>query len=482
MEGSLKNQIVTSMIWRFGERILAQLVTFVVSVVLARLLTPEDYGNVALLMVFIDLANVFVVHGFSSALVQKKDADNGDFSSVFYFSICVTLILYSVFFICAPALGKIFNSPELPDLFRVLAIRIPLSGINSVQNAYVQRNMLFKRFFYATLGGTIGSAVLGIYLAYSGFGAWALIAQYLGNAFCDTLILWLTVKWRPDKTFSWKKLKNLLDFGWKMLGSQLIHVIYNRLSTFVIGTLYTASELAYYEQGSKIPGVVETNIDTTINSVLFPAMSKEQDNLEKMRVMVRKSISMSATFVWPLMVGLMILSEKTVSLVYTDKWLPCVVYMQIACIRLAIEPIQTANLQAIKALGRSDLYIKMEFIKKAYGLLVLFVTSRISILAISLGMLSQALFSFLVNAIPNRKLLRYQVKEQIADIFPSVMISGVMGTAVFFCGKLLPNTLPVFILQIFAGALVYITLTYIFRKQEFMYLINIIRPKSDSVH
>lgn len=475
MENSFQKKIVSSMIWRFGERMLAQVVTFVVSVVLARLLSPSDYGNIALLMIFIELADVFVVHGFGAALVQKKDADNGDFSSVFFFSLGFTAILYVIIFFSAPVLGIIFDSPDLPRLFQVLALRIPLSGINSVQHAYVQRKMVFKRFFFATLGGTLGSAVLGISLAYAGFGAWALIAQYLGNSLCDTVILWITVKWRPEKTFSWKKLKGLLNFGWKMLGSQLIHVVYNRLSSFVIGTVYTPADLAYYEQGSKIPGVVETNIDTTINSVLFPAMSKTQDKPEKLKMMVRKSISTSAIFVWPLMIGLLIMSSKTVELVYTTKWLPCVVFMQIACIRLAIEPIQTANLQAIKALGRSDLYIKMEIIKKGYGILILLITCRISITAIAFGALSQSLFSFFVNAIPNRKLLKYLIREQIQDIFSSAMIAAVMGCIVYIVGVLFPDTLVAFWGQILIGVVLYIVMTYMFRREDFSFISGLVK-------
>lgn len=357
MAEKIQGQALSSVIWRFGERFLSQIVTFCVSVVLARLLSPSDYGSVALLMIFIELADVFVVHGFASALVQKKNADDIDFSSVFYFSIVITSLIYIVIFFSAPALGAFFNNEELSSLFRVLALRIPLSGINSVQHSYVQRNMLFKRFFFSTLGGTLGSAAFGIILAINGAGAWALIAQYLGNSLCDTLILWVTVKWRPRRAFSWSRLRQLLDFGSKMLGSQLIHILYNRASTFIIGTIYTAADLAFYEQGSKIPGIVETNIDTTINSVLFPAMSKNQDNIHDLKIMVRRAIQISSIVIWPVMIGMMVLSNSLVLIVYTQKWVPYVVFMEIACLRLALEPLQTTNLQAIKALGRSDIYI-----------------------------------------------------------------------------------------------------------------------------
>lgn len=475
MSGKFQKQILTSMFWRFGERFFAQAVTFIVSVVLARLLTPEDYGNVAILMIFIDLADVFVVHGFGSALVQKKDADNMDFSSVLYFSIVLTVIIYTVAYVCAPILGTIFESEQLPVLFRVLALRIPLSGINSVQHAYVQRNMLFRRFFFSTIGGTMISAVIGIALAYSGLGAWALIAQYLCNSLCDTVILWLTVKWRPERIFSWKRLAGLLGFGWKMLGSQLIHVLYNRLSSFVIGTTYSTADLAYYEQGAKIPGILETNIDTTINSVLFPAMSKAQDNRNQLKNMVRKSIRSCSLIVCPIMVGLAVLANNVVELVYSEKWLPCVIFMQIACVRMMLEPIQTANLQAIKALGRSDLYIKMEFLKKAYGIIVLLIATRMGILAIAYGALTQSFFSFIVNSIPNRKVLEYRYIEQFGDIIPAILLSAFMGGIVYVCGIWLSSEGYWFFIQVLIGVIVYIAEIYMFCRKDFVYMLGLFK-------
>lgn len=475
MASKMQKQVVSSMIWRFGERFLAQIVTFVVSVVLARLLTPKDYGNIAILIIFIDLMDVFVVHGFGTALVQKKNAEQIDFSSVFFFNLIFTMILYVVMFCGAPILGNIFDNSRLSNLFRVLALRIPLAGINSVQHAYVQRKMVFKKFFFATLGGTLASAILGITLAYLGAGAWALVAQYLCNSFCDTVILWLTVKWRPSKEFSWKRLSGLLSFGWKMLGSQLIHVIYNKLSSFVIGTKYSSTDLAYYEQGSKIPGVIETNIDTTINSVLFPAMSKAQDNIFRLKQMVQQSIRISTLIVCPLMVGLMVVSSDVVSILYTEKWLPCVVFMQVACLKLIMEPIQTANLQAVKALGRSDLYIKMEFIKKGYGLVTLILTMRISVFAIAIGFLSQSMFSFLINSVPNKKLLNYGYIEQLKDVLPNIVLSMLMGGVVYLLGKVLGNSVLELFAKVVFGGVFYIGLVFLFRKNDFLYVFDLIK-------
>ena len=469
---SEQKKIVSGMLWRFGERFLAQIVTFIVSVVLARLVAPEEFGNIALLMIFIDVADVFVIQGFASALVQKKDADEVDFSSVFYFSLLFSVLVYGLFFICTPLIGRLYHNDGLIPLFRVLALRIPISALNSVQHSYVQRKMMFRRFFFSTLGGTIGSAFFGIALAYGGYGAWAIVGQYLGNTICDSIVLWFTVKWRPIKKFSWQRLKQLFSFGWKMLGSGLIHVLYNRFSTLLIGTVYSSEELAFYDQGSKIPGIVETNVDATINSVLFPAMSQVQDDKERLKTMVRRSISVCGMIIWPLMVGLAVLSSEVVDLVYGSVWLPCVVFMQIACIRLTLEPIQTANLQAVKALGRSDLYIKMEIIKKVYGLIALFVSIRNSVMAVAIASFSQMVFCMIVNGFVNRRLFEYKYKEQFADVLPSLLLSAAMGLMVVLAGKIFSTNVVFLFIKVIIGAAVYIALTYVFRREDFHYFVN----------
>ena len=249
MGKSDKNSVVINFIWRFAERCGAQLVTFIVSIVLARILSPEDYGQIALITVFTTIMQVFVDSGLGLALIQKKDADDLDFSSVFYFNFAVCLVLYAVMFVAAPFIASFYKDTTLTPIIRVISLTIVISGVKGIQQSYVSRNMLFKRFFFSTLGGTIFSAFLGIGLAYAGFGVWAIVAQQLSNTTIDTLILWLTVKWRPKKMFSWKRLKSLLSFGWKMLVSSLLDTVYNNIRSLIIGRMYSSSDLAYYNQG-----------------------------------------------------------------------------------------------------------------------------------------------------------------------------------------------------------------------------------------
>lgn len=272
-DNNIKNKTVSGLIWRFMERCGAQGVNFVVSIILARLLAPELYGTIALITVFTAILEIFVDSGMGNALIQKKDADDVDFSSVFYFNMLMCVVLYGVMFISAPYIAKFYKDSELTPIVRVMSLVLIISGLKNVQQAYVSRTMQFKRFFFATLGGTIVAAVVGIWMAYEGYGVWALVAQNLVNKVIDTTVLWFTVKWRPKLLFSIKRLKGLVSYGWKLLASSLLDTVYNNLRQLIIGKLYSSSDLAFYNRGKQFPNFVITNINTSIDSVLFPAMS-----------------------------------------------------------------------------------------------------------------------------------------------------------------------------------------------------------------
>lgn len=468
-------RITTNFIWRFAERCGAQLVTFLVSIVLARLLMPEDYGTIALVTVFTAIMQVFVDSGLSTALIQKKDADDLDFSSVFYFNFAVCIILYLIMFFSAPLIAAFYNMPELTPVVRVVSLTIVISGVKGVQQSYVSRNMLFKRFFYATLGGTIFSAFLGISMAYTGFGVWAIVAQQLSNTAIDTLILWITVKWRPKRMFSWNRLKGLLGFGWKMLCSALLDTVYNNLRSLLIGKVYSSADLAYYNEGDKFPKLIINNINTSIDSVLLPAMSKEQDNKDRVKNMTRRSIMVSCYIMAPLMIGLACCASNVVLLILTEKWLPCVFFLQIFCITYMFFPIHTANLNAIKAMGRSDLFLKLEIWKKIIGMILLLATLFISVKAMAYSLLISTLTSMIINSWPNKKLLDYSFLEQMKDILPSIFLAVGMGVVVYFIGLFNLPTLPLLFIQVVCGGLIYVAGSAIFKLEPFLYLIGIIK-------
>ena len=471
------NRTLVNFIWRFAERCGAQLVTFIVSIVLARILSPSDYGTIALVTVFTTILQVFIDSGLSTALIQKKDADDLDFSSVFYFNFIVCLILYIIMFVSAPCIADFYKDSNLITIIRVISLTLIISGVKGVQQSYVSRNMLFKRFFFSTLGGTIFSAVLGIIMAYAGFGVWAIVFQQLSNNAIDTLILWITVKWRPIKKFSWIRLKHLLSFGWKMLASSLLDTVYNNLRNMIIGKLYTSADLAFYNQGDKFPKLIVTNINTSIDSVLLPTMSNEQDNHVRVKDMTRRAIKISTYIMAPLMIGLAFCARPIVQLVLTDKWLPCVPYLQIFCVSYLFWPIHTANLNAIKAMGRSDLFLKIEIIKKFIGMILLIITMNISVMAMAYSLLISGLISQIINSWPNRYLLKYSYIDQIKDILPNIVIALIMGGFVYFISYLDLSILVSLVVQILSGGIIYLILSILTKNDSFIYLINILKSR-----
>ena len=327
-------------------------IQFIVQIVLARLLLPEDFGLIAIVTIFILLANVFVQSGFNTALIQKKDADDEDFSSVFYLSLFVAGLLYVVLFLTSPFISVFYRSPQLILILRVLSVTLFFGAFNSIQNAYVARNMMFKKLFFSSLGAIIISGTVGIATAYLGWGVWALVAQQLTNQLAVTLILWFTVKWRPKLLFSIEKVKVLFSFGWKLLASSLINTLYMEIRSLIIGKIYIPAMLGFYDRGQQIPKVIVSNIDGAIQSVMLPALASQQDDKKRVKAMMRRAIMTSSFIMFPMMVGLAVVAEPVVKIILTDKWLPAVPFLQIFCASYSLWPIHTANLQAINALGR----------------------------------------------------------------------------------------------------------------------------------
>ncbi|WP_455124503.1 lipopolysaccharide biosynthesis protein [Ruminococcus sp.] len=467
--------VITNFFWRFLERCGAQGVTFIVSIVLARLLDPTVYGTVALVTIFTTIMQVFVDSGMGNALIQKKDADDLDFSSVFYFNMAMCSVLYLIMFFAAPFIASFYRMPELTAIVRVLSFVVVISGVKNVQQAYVSRHLMFKRFFFSTLGGTIGAAVIGIAMAYLGFGVWALVAQMLFNAAVDTTILWITVKWRPKKMFSFQRLKSLFSYGWKLLASSLIDTVYNDLRQLIIGKKYSSGDLAYYNQGKKFPQLIVTNINTSIDSVLLPTMSKAQDDMAAVRSMTRRAIKTSTFLMMPAMIGLAVCAEPLVQLILTEKWLPCVLFLRIFCITYAFYPIHTANLNAIKAMGRSDLFLKLEIIKKTVGIIAILITMWISVQAMAYSFLVTTILNQIINSWPNKKLLNYSYFEQVKDMMPQILLSLGMGAAIYAVSFLHLSASLTLLIQIPLGVLVYWSGSKIFHVESYTYIIEMVK-------
>ena len=471
----LVEKTISGIIWKFLERVGTQLVTVIVSLVLARILMPEDYGIVALVTVLIALCNVFVTNGLGSSLIQKKDADSLDFSTVFYTGLIVSAILYMLLFLSAPVIAHFYGNDLLSPVLRVMGLSLPVAAVNSVQQAYVSRRMIFRKFFFATLAGTVVSGAIGLTMAFSGCGVWALVGQYTSNVLVNTFTLFWIVRWHPKWEFSFSRLKGLLSFGWKLFVSGFLDTGYNELQSLVIGKKYSTEALAFYEKGREYPKFLATSVNTSFSAVLFSAMSKVKDDPEKVKYATRRSIRTCSYLLMPCMTGIACIAPVFTEVILGEKWLPMVPYMQMMCIVYAFWPIHTANLEALKAMGRSDLYLTLEIIKKTTGIVALIVSMQFGVFWIAFSMIITTFISAFVNAFPNRKLLKYGFGEQLLDILPNIGLSFMMGLSVYFLRYLPLPRLVVLGLQILLGISVYILVSFLFHSAEFAFLVSYIK-------
>ena len=470
-----RQKVISNLIWRFMERCGSQVISFVVSVVLARLLAPELYGSIALVTVITSVLQVFVDSGMANALIQKKDTDDLDYSSVFYFNLVFCLLLYIGLFFTAPLISRLYKDMSLVPVIRVLGLTLVVSGVKNVQQAYVSKTMQFRRFFFATLGGTVFSAVVGIGMAYGGYGVWALVMQQLLNAAVNTAILWGTVGWKPKRMFSFRRLAGLISFGWKLLVSALLDTVYNKLYQLVVGVVYSSADLAYYNKADQLPVLVVENINSSIDSVLLPVLSAQQDRRDQVREMTRRAIKASTYVMMPMMAGLAACAEPLVRLLLTEKWLPCVPYMQIFCVCYAFYPLHTANLNAIKAMGRSDMFLILEIIKKAVGFLALVITMRMGVIYMALSRVFTGVLAQIINAWPNSRLLNYPYLQQLRDMLPAILLSTAMGLLVYTLNFLGLGDFATLALQVLAGVGIYLLGSLLFKLDSFRYILSILK-------
>lgn len=472
------SSIISNVIWKFAERILAQFVTLLVSIVLARLLLPSDFGAISMVLVFINIANVFVVEGIPSALIQKKNADQLDFSSVFLFNLIFSLLVYSIIFFSAPYIANFYNYPLLSPVFRVLGLRILVAAVNSVQHAYVSRHMMFRKYFGSTLFGTLLSGLVGIVMAYLGLGVWSLVAQYMVNTTVDTIVLFITVAWRPTLEFDFTRVRRLFIFGWKMLFEGISSTIAGQIRNLIIGKVYTPSDLAFYTKGQQFPALFVTNISSSIASVLFPAMANEQEHREQVLNMLRKSIRVSSYAVYPMLIGLAIVATPFIKVVLTDKWIETVPYLQVFCfLNLPVVGMIPRH-QALLGTGRSDVFMNEHILSRIIGLILLFMVYRISVFAIVVsGIISSAILSLII-AFTSKKYNGYNYRDQLADVLPTLTACTIMAVPVYFLQFLNFSNAVTLLLQIFVGIAIYIFYSHVAQLEEYEickgYALNIV--------
>lgn len=472
-----KSNISKGFLWKLLERFGVTGAQFVLQIILARILDPAHYGVLSIMIIFTTLANVFIQNGFNTALIQNKDVTEEDYSSVFWVSFGIAGVLYGVIFATAPLIGSFYKMPDLVTPLRVLALMLFPGALNSVQLAKVSREMDFRKVFFSNVAAILVAGGVGIAIAYMGGGLWALVAQSLLNVFVACVVMRFTVRLKLRLVCNFSRIKVLFSFGWKLLVSGLLDTLYQDLRSLVIGKKYDSSTLGYYNRGKQFPQLVINAINSSVQSVMLPAMSAEQDDKAKVKAMMRNSIMLSSYIIFPMMAGLAGVATPLVRLLLTDKWLPCVPYLQIYCFTFAFYPVHSCNLQAINAMGRSDMFLKLEIIKKSYGLVALVIAVLFfdSPVAIAMTGVITTVLSCFVNAAPNKKLIGYSYLEQMKDILPSLLASVIMLGSVLAVGLLPLNPFVMILLQITVGIAIYVVISAITRMKPFLLVLEMIK-------
>lgn len=468
-----------ALIWKLLERFGVQGTQFVLQVILARILDPEHYGILSLMAIFTTLANVFIQTGFNTALVQSKDVDDNDYSSVFWVTEAVAALLYLVLFFSAPFIANFYKMPEIVSPFRVMALILFPGAINSIQIAKVSRELNFKILFFSNFIAILISGLLGIYLAYHGFGIWALVLQNLINICLASAMMLFTVKWLPKLYVDFGRVKVLFSYGWKLLVSNLLENIYADLRSLVIGKKYDSTTLGYTNRGKQFPQFIMNATNEAVKSVMLPALAKEQDDRVKLKEMTRASILLSSYIIFPIMFGLAGVARPLISVLLTDKWLPAVIYMQIYCFALSFSPISSCNLQAINAIGRSDVYLLLEIIKRVIGTIsiviaVVFFKTPVAIAMTSLIMGPIVCF---INVFPNKRLINYSYLEQARDIGPSLIAAISMFFLVTLVGKIQSSDIIKLFIQVVVGVTFYLFVSLIFKLKAYKMIMKVVKNR-----
>lgn len=465
--------VASNLIWRFLERFGAYFISFAISIVLARILDPQIYGTVAIVTVFITFFEVLVTGGLGNSLIRKKDATSLDFNTIFWFNICSSIILYLIIFAAAPFIANFYGKPLLKYLLWVSGITVFISGIKNVEYAYVARNLKFKKFFFATIGGTIFSGVIGILLALNGFGPWALVISSVSNHFIDVVILSLCIKWKPRFEFSMHLLKEHWNYGWKILCSKVLSAVYGDFRQLVIGKYYSDSDLAFFNRGKTYPNMFVTNIANSINSIMFPVLSKKNSNPSERNAIIVKSIKVNSYVLFPIMAGMAVVAEPFVLLLLTQKWLSCVPYLRVFCFVYALIPFEIIINSAILANGKSGTVLLTDCIKAAVGISGLFISLKYGVGAITIALVCSSIFDLCLNLFVAKKVLKISIRSMVAAVLPNIVLTFFMAFTVYCFRNISSNQLIVLPVQVFVGIFIYFALSKFMNNESFTYCINL---------
>ncbi len=478
MSSNLTEQTTKGVFWSFFENFSVQAIQFILGLIMARLLSPQEYGIIGMLAIFMAIAQVFVESGFSNALIRNNKRTELDFSTAFFFNVVVGAVAYLILFVASPLIADFFDLPILEDLTKVICLNVFINSLGIVQRAKFTINIDFKRQAKATTSSVLISGILGIYLAYTGLGVWALVIQSVFRNSLNVALLWLMSRWVPKLQFSWTSFKEMWNYGYKLLISGLINTGYNELTTLIIGKFFSASSLGNYTRAKQFAQFPSQNLTSVLGRVTFPILSNIQDDDARLERVYRKYLRLMAFIVFPLMIGLAALSEPLILIILTDKWEACIPLLQIICLYMIWYPIHSLNLNLLQVKGRSDLFLKLEIIKKTIGIISLIITVPLGLIYLVIAGVFTSIIALVINTHYTGKLLNLGFWTQMKDITPTLLLSLFMGVTVLGSTYILPDILWLqLFVGIFTGVIVYTGIAYIFKMQEFTELLSLVKSK-----
>ena len=478
MSDGLKSKTIHALFWSFFEGIGQQGIQFVISIILARLLLPEEFGLIAMLAIFMAIAQSFLDSGFGRALIQKQDATHIDECSIFYFNILVGFLAAGLLCLTAPWIANFYNQPMLVPLTCALSLNLIINAFGLVQTTLLTKQIDFKTQLKVSVIAVVISGTIGVTMAFNGFGVWSLVAQSLGSNLFRTILLWFFTNWRPSLAFSLDSLRGMFTFGSRLLASGLLDTVFRNIYLVVIGKLFSPADLGFYSRAERFQQLPVANISGMVSRVMFPVFSSVQDDKPRLKRGVRKALTMLVMINFPMMVGLAIVAKPMVLLLLTEKWVPCVPYLQLLCVVGMLYPLHLINLNVLIAQGRSDLFFRLEVLKKFLVVIAIAVTYRWGIIAMIYGQIATSCLAYFLNAYYTGKMLDYPITEQIQDLIPSLALAGIMGLGVYSLKYIsMVNQLALLSAQIMTGIVLYAGICYIFRISSFMEAIEMIKSK-----
>jgi len=476
-ENSLKSKTIHGFFWSFVDLIMNQGLQFIIQIILARLLLPEHFGVIGMITIFISISNAVVDSGFSNALIREKEVSQKDYSTVFYFNLIIAVLIYIILFFSAPAISNFFDEKILINILRILAISLIINSFGIIQQTMLVRKIDFKTQTKINMISSLFSGCIGIIAAIMGMEVWSLVIRTLTMNFIQSLLLISYNRWMPSLVFDMNSFKKLFKYGWKMLVSGLIDTFYCNLYCLIIGKNFSVLELGYYTNADKLKSTVSQSITGAIQKVSYPVLSSIEGGDIKLKSAYKRIIKSCAFIIFPVMIGLAAVGQPLISLLLGEKWINSIIFFQILCFEGMLYPIHAINLNILQVKGRSDLFLKLELIKKVIGISIIVITLALGfgVMGLLWGIVLQCYITYFLNAHYSNILIKYSIKEQLKDMYPSFFSSTIMGVIVYFIGITLPfNNIIILLIQVILGALIYILISKIIKSEELSMMMNLI--------